>query len=228
MNLQLSMKQSLALFASVSVVLISARAHADEQNPAISPMAANQPEIAIEGIVDLYLMNPDGEVDGVLLDNNTIVRFPPHLGDQLIGTVNPHDPVKVQGFNESSNTIHAWTITNLRNQRWVTDTPPGPDRMPSAPSANRQQMSVSGRIRVVTHAPQGEPDGAILIDGTNVHIAPASGQEYSSLFQPGQTLAATGFGTVNSHGRSLEATAIGSSMSQLQNLAATADPRERR
>jgi hypothetical protein len=133
-------------------------------------------------------MNPDGEVNGVLLDDNTIVRFPPHLSDQLIGTVNPHDPMKVQGFAESQNTIQAWTITNLRNQRSVTDTPPGPARIPSVPSENRQPMSASGRIRAVTHAPQGEPDGAILIDGTNVHLPLASGREYSNLFQPGQTL----------------------------------------
>jgi hypothetical protein len=33
-----------------------------------------------------YLVNPDGFVDGLLLSNNTIIRFPPHLG-QVLGTL---------------------------------------------------------------------------------------------------------------------------------------------
>jgi hypothetical protein len=47
-------------------------------------------------------MNPDGLVDGLLLSNNTIIRFPPHLGPVLTQTVSPQDIVRVEGFFESS------------------------------------------------------------------------------------------------------------------------------
>jgi hypothetical protein len=216
------------VLASLSVAWISIAtsppSSADEQNPAPPPSSPDRQEVGMEGTVDLYLMNPDGQVDGLLLDNNTVVRFPPHMSDQLIATVNLHDAVKVQGFSESLNTVHAWAITNLRNQRSVTDAPPAPAQMPLPSSVPRQPISASGTIRAVTHAPLGEPDGAVLNDGTIVHIPPAAGQGYVSLLQIGQPLAATGFGTANSYGRSLEAMAIGRSMNQLQNLAVAVNP----
>jgi len=95
-----------------------------------------------------------------------LVRFPPYLSEQLSETVSPRDAVKVDGSIESNNTIHAWTITDLSTQRSVSDTPPGPGKAPSAPNLVRQQMSANGTIGVVTHAPRGEPDGAIRIAGT--------------------------------------------------------------
>jgi hypothetical protein len=39
---------------------------------------------SIRGTVSQYLMNPDGLVDGLLLSDNTIVRFPPHMSQQLV------------------------------------------------------------------------------------------------------------------------------------------------
>jgi hypothetical protein len=43
-------------------------------------------------------MNPEGFVDGLLLLNNTIIRFPPHLGQVLMQTVSPQDVVRVKAF----------------------------------------------------------------------------------------------------------------------------------
>src|SRR4051794_5893306 len=64
--------------------------------PPTSLAGANQ-TTTIEGTVAQYLMNPDGVVDGLLLEHNAIVRFPPHLGQVLAGTVSPHDVVRVEG-----------------------------------------------------------------------------------------------------------------------------------
>jgi hypothetical protein len=38
----------------------------------------------VRGTVSQYMMNPDGLVDGILLSENTIVRFPPHMSQQLV------------------------------------------------------------------------------------------------------------------------------------------------
>ena len=231
MKTKLSQHPQWVLIAYASVAItnasISTGVNAQERNPQPPQAAADRQNTGIEGTVDLYLMNPDGHVDGVLLNNNTIVRFPPHLSEQLTATVSPHDPVKVDGFTESTNTIHAWTITDLRTQHSLTDTPPGPGRMPPEPTLARQQMAADSVIRVVTHAPRGEPDGAVLTDGTIVHVPPSVGEEYVDLLQPGKPLAATGFGTTNSYGRSFEATALGPSIHQLQTVATTAPPPRR-
>jgi hypothetical protein len=218
-------------YASAAMVSACISAHLKAQNQNRQPPAAataDQQNIVLEGTVDLYLMNPDGQVDGILLNNDTIVRFPPHLSDQLIETLSPHDSVKVDGFTESMNTIHAGTITNLSTEHSVTNTPPGPGRLPATPNLSRQQMSVSGTIRLVTHAPRGEPDGVVLTDGTIVHSPPLTGQDYSNLLQPGRPLAATGFGTVNSYGRSLEAATLACSGNQPQTVPTVAPPLQAR
>jgi signal transduction histidine kinase len=47
-----------------------------------TPAASFQTAVA-QGSVTQYLMNPDGYVDGLLLADNNIIRFPPHLGQVL-------------------------------------------------------------------------------------------------------------------------------------------------
>lgn len=77
-------------------------------------------------------------------------------------------------------------------------------------------MNVSGTIKVLTRAPRGEIDGAVLSDGVIIHWPPHAGHQFASLLREGQPLAATGYGAANSFGRSLEATSLGASASQLQ------------
>src|SRR5207244_3197772 len=84
----------------------------------------------------------------------------------------------------------------------------------------RQPMSASGVIKALTYAPKGEIDGAVLDNGTIVHVPPPVGMQYANLFRVGATLAASGYGTLNSYGRSFEATAIGPSANQMQTVAA--------
>ena len=79
-------------------------------------------------------MNPDGLVDGLLLSDNTVVRFPPHLSQRLVQVVKPQDAVQVDGFFESQGSFHA--------------TPPWPQKRPPAPNPySRQPMSVSGILK---------------------------------------------------------------------------------
>lgn len=152
----------------------------------------------IRGTVAQYMMNPDGLVDGLLLSDNTIVRFPPHLSQQLVQVVKPHDPVRVDGFFEFQGIIHATTITDVNNQQTVVDTPPSPQNPPPAPNPYaRQPMSVSGIIKALTYAPRGEVDGAVLDNGTIVHVPPPVGMQYTNLFRVGASLSASGYGTAN-------------------------------
>jgi hypothetical protein len=81
-------------------------------------------------------------------------------------------------------------------------------------------MSATGIIKTLTYAPRGEIDGAVLDNGTIVHVPPPVGMQYAGLFRVGAPLAASGYGTANTFGRSLEATAIGPSASQMQTVTA--------
>jgi hypothetical protein len=181
------------------------------------PPPASFQTIVVQGVVAQYLMNPDGLVDGLLLSDNTIIRFPPHLGQVLTQTVSPQDVVRVEGFFESPGTLHAASIIDLQSQRSVVDNPPSPGHpLPPRPGSEpRQELSASGTIRVLTYGKQNEIDGVVLSDGTVVHFAPPVGMQFAALLREGNQFAATGYGTSNAYGRSFEAAAIGPSMNQL-------------
>jgi hypothetical protein len=191
------------------------------------PAPASFQTTVVQGSVAQYLMNPDGFVDGLLLSNNTIIRFPPHLGQVLTQTVSPEDVVRVEGFFESPGILHASSIIDLQSQRSVVDTPPSPEhpRPPRPGSVSREPLSASGTIRVLTHGKRGEVDGVVLLDGTVIRFPPPVGVQFAALLREGNALAVTGYGTSNEYGRSLEAKAIGPSMSQLETIALDSGPK---
>jgi hypothetical protein len=190
------------------------------QEPGGPPPASFQTTV-VQGLVAQYLMNPDGFVDGLLLSNNTIIRFPPHLGQVLTQTVSPQDIVRVEGFFESSGTFHASSIIDLQSQRTVADYPPPPGHPPPPRpgSLPRRPLSANGTIRVLTQGKRSEINGVVLADGTVVHFAPTVGMQFAALLREGNQFAATGYGTSNEYGRSFEATAIGPSINQLEAIA---------
>jgi hypothetical protein len=192
-----------------------------QESPDPRPSSNSFQTNVVQDVVAQYLMNPDGFVDGLLLTNNMIVRFPPHLGQVLIQTVSPQDVVRVEGFFESPGTLHALSIIDLQSQRSIVDSPPPLGRPPSPRpgSLPRQPLSATGTIRVLTRGKQSEINGLVLSDGTFIHFPPAAGVQFASLLSEGKSLAATGYGISNRYGRSLEAVAIGPSLDQLERIA---------
>jgi hypothetical protein len=138
------------------------------------------------------------------------------LGELLAQSVKPTDPVKVQGVSEATGTIRALSVTDLRTQRSMVEIPTGPGTPPPIPNAeSRQPLSAKGQIKILTYAPLGEIDGAVLTDGTIIHFPPAAERQYANILRVHETLAVTGFGTANQFGRSLEAVSLGSSVDQM-------------
>ena len=58
-------------------------------------------------------------------------------------------------------------------------------------------------------AAKGEPEGAVLEDGTILRLAPHLGAAYAALLTAGQSVRASGYGTANELGRAFEVTALG-------------------
>jgi hypothetical protein len=166
----------------------------------------------ISGVVNQYLMNPNGEVDGLLLNDTTQIKFPPHMSADLTRVVKPNDRVTANGERESGQTFHAFTITNTASGQLVVESRPSefPPRLPpDLRGVNLTPLSASGRIKAVLHAPRGEIDGAVLEDDTILHVRPDVGAQYASSLVIGQTVSAKGFGTQNAFGRSFEVTELG-------------------
>jgi hypothetical protein len=65
--------------------------------PPRSPPAAMQP-ISAQGRLDMWLHGPAGDVNGALLADGTILRFPPPLADQLEGYLIPGQAMRADGW----------------------------------------------------------------------------------------------------------------------------------
>jgi hypothetical protein len=175
------------------------------------PLVANPNSMQgnIAGVVKRYLINPEGGVDGMLLTDNTLVMFPPHLGTQVTATVAPGARVRIVGDTMPGGTVRAQQIINDKTDQAIADQPP-PLRLPrDLRGTGLVKLEVSGSILRVTTAPRGEPDGVLLADGTVVKLTPSVASQFGSLLQPGTVIAAQGYGTRNRYGESLQATAFG-------------------
>lgn len=187
---------------------------ADAPLPPPPPVAGPGDGVAttVSGVVRRFVINPEGDVDGMLLADNTLVRFPPHLGTQVAATLAPGATVSVNGFAQGSGTLRASQIADTKSGRSIVDQPPPPDaqRLPkSLAGAGLVKLDAAGRVLRVTSAPRGEPDGVLLMDGTVIKLTPPAAARFTNLLQPGAMVAAQGYGTRNRYGESLQATAFG-------------------
>ena len=49
------------------------------------------------GVVERFVINPEGKIDGLLLTDQTLVHTPPRLSDQLKSAVRPGDSIRARG-----------------------------------------------------------------------------------------------------------------------------------
>src|SRR5438552_13786372 len=161
----------------------------------VPPTPATQPVPPTEqmdGTVSVYLLNPRGEVDGLLLANGTQVKFPPHMSADLTDLVKPNERVTAQGVREVAPVFTAFTITNSSGQSLNEARPMQPPPPLDLQGVNLKPMQADGKIRVVLHAPRGEIEGAVLENGVIVRVATHASAQFSTLFQTGVTISAKG------------------------------------
>jgi hypothetical protein len=178
-------------------------------------------EPAAQAKVVRLLTSPLGDLDGVLLDSGTIVTFPAHMSDQLAAAVKPGDVVVVKGYREAPSQIKGYVITNAAGNQSVTTLPKprGGIRMPKFfRTLGMKEMNAEGEVRHLRFGKRGEPNGAILADGTIIRFKREALYRFAGLLQIGQRVSATGYGSENQFGRAFEATAIGAAGQPLQPL----------
>jgi hypothetical protein len=201
-----------------SQVLLSATLVATTATSALAqPVATYDPQQlpAIQGQVAQYSLTPRGDVDGVILQDGTQVHLPPHLGGQLVQAIKPGDTVTIRGLKaQALPLIQALSITSEKSSQAVVDS--GPPAMPPQPLAMAYQwLNVQGRVREPLYGPRGDMNGALLDDGTQIHLPPDQAWTLGQELQAGRTLIAQGYGVTGAYGRSLDAQQIGESATRL-------------
>lgn len=194
------------------------------------PPAAGQPPgpigqpAAVEqathsGVLQRWLLNPNGEADSLLLQDGTQVTFPPHLSGNLTAWLQPGAAVDVAGWHHTG--VPVLRASAIRSQgRTVEDTPPAAGQVPPPPPQRQAlaELQADGRVAAVLLNTRGDAHGLLLDNGVIVRFPPHVAASIGALLQPGATVSARGWGTRNALGTALEATQLGTSSSTLQEV----------
>lgn len=169
---------------------------------------------SVFGTVKQYLLTPHGEVEGILLQDNTVVRFPPHLGEALANTAKPGGEVVVVGLlgptTSFGRAIKALAITNKKTGQSVIDRPPSsPPLPPDRRGLARKPLSVVGTVSCLLVNHKGDVDGLILSGGEQVKFPPHNGAAVAMMLGQGnKTVKASGYGTKNPFGTVVDAVSL--------------------
>ncbi|MFN6526952.1 hypothetical protein [Nostoc sp. ChiSLP03a] len=163
------------------------------------------------GEVKQYLLNPEGKVDGLLLNNGLQVKFPPQMADSLVRIITPNTKVSIfgdPGFSTRfGQEVRAKSITNSQTGQTLVEQPP--TTAPQPPSlSNYSTLSAQGTAQNWLVGHRGEINGVIISNGTIVKFPPHVGEQLTSMANIKNTIQANGFGTRNRYGQILEATAL--------------------
>lgn len=169
-----------------------------------------------QGKVAEYSLTPRGDIDGVILEDGTQVHLPPHLGNQLTQVAKPGDDVTVRGLRARAiPVIQAVSIRSDHSGQTVADVGGPPVAPPQPINTPYQWLNVEGRVREPLYGPRGDMNGALLEDGTQVHVPPDQATKLDQDLRAGQTLVAQGYGVSGPYGKSLDARRVGTSTDQL-------------
>lgn len=178
-----------------------------QPQPRTVPTGVDQPSsdsTSYSGQVEHYLLNPQGLVSGLILNNGLQVRFPPHNANSLVATIKPGDSVKVTGTpgtpSNFGQEVKAYSITNTNTQRTVINQPPA--------DVNYNNLSVEGTARHWLVGRRGEINGILLSSGAQVMFPHHTSFQLFNRAKEGVSVKAQGFGTSNSYGQILTATSL--------------------
>lgn len=211
--MRIDRRMSILLLLTISFIPIAqAKKGHDKDDEFLRVQAYATAAPVAQGKVSRLLVNPFGEIDGLLLDTGTLVTFPKHMGEPLAAAVKPGDTIEVKGHPEASGQIKGYIITNSRSNQplMVQPKPPKGMKMPKhLRSVGLRAMDAQGEIRHLHFGKRGEINGVILADGTIVRFSREASYQFAPMLNIGQSISASGYGTKNQYGQAFEATALG-------------------
>jgi hypothetical protein len=174
------------------------------------------PEVA--GILERFVLNPHGEVDGFVMNGQTqtpiFVHTPPHMEGELTRNAKAGDKLRVRGVRPRGADVLAAVAVTGESGLQIVDK--GPDHDRKHPKIEHQKMRLEGTVRLSLFGPKGELRGALLADGTIIRVGPKEAEHLTKVLMPGTRIAVSGDGIETQHGRVIQAKEIGSGMDDLR------------
>ncbi|MGN6544920.1 MAG: OB-fold nucleic acid binding domain-containing protein [Aureliella sp.] len=145
------------------------------------------------GKVTSLLKNDRGDVDGLLLDSDVRVHFPPHMGKQITAVVSVGDAVEVEGRPEVK--PHGEKVFEISRLVAGDQTIEIEHRRPKpGPKGPRDEppMKAAGKVVQYGRNPHGDVDGLKLEDGTLVKFPPHQSRQLQDLVAVGDEVSIDG------------------------------------
>jgi hypothetical protein len=166
------------------------------------------------GKLQRFLLNPHGDVDGLLLADGTEIHTPPHLSHELLRKLNMGEVVAVHGVKpRHADVIVAVAIDTASDERIADRGPPHDEpphhKHPPRKGAPTKESDHHGTIQQLLHGPKGNVHGALLQDGAIVRFPPHCADELKPLLAGNAPLQVRGHVLKTPHGTVIEAQALG-------------------
>ncbi|MDR4481035.1 MAG: hypothetical protein R3B37_14970 [Nitrospira sp.] len=177
-----------------------------------------------EGIIERYLLDPRGEVEGLLLRDGSHMYVTSRAEEHLIRAITPGDHVRVYGRRTTSDGLVQPDVIKNLSQHTTFIVPIRLDLPMQEQEAHVSvtQMYAAGTIRVLLyHAFKDMVQGMILSDETQIRLPLDTSAELRRSFHVGDSVVIRGHGTTTKFGRAIEAVAIGSDRDSLVPLGAS-------
>jgi hypothetical protein len=173
--------------------------------------------------VERFLLNPDGNADGMILLNGVEVYFAPHLSTAVLTAIQVGDRITVYGVLPMAEPMIAAVIIEASNGTRIEDVGlptrklPGTVAEQSTKAHQRSRLEVEALVRRTLHGPNGEIRGVLLDDGTTV-VLPLHPGDLFELLSPASRLTVRGAGLVTEMGKAIRADEIGRSVQEMHVL----------
>lgn len=179
---------------------------------------------AAQGTIERYLLDPRGEVEGLLLANGPYMYVTSRAAEQLLRALKLGDQVRVYGRPVPAEGLVLPDVIKNLTRRTTFIVPVRLD-LPLPEQESRlsvTELYASGTIRVLLYHPfKHVVQGLILSDQTQVRLPLDASEELRRSFHVGDTVTVRGNGTLNQFGRAIEALAIGRDPGSLSTLDAS-------
>jgi hypothetical protein len=139
------------------------------------------------GVVERFTVNLDGDIDGFVLTDQTLIHTPPRLSAQLKVAIRPSDLVRVRGVKPRRAELIAAVSVETADGQLVVDAGPdahGAHKAGKRIRPRRSLMNVPGTVGLTLFAPKGQPQGALLEDGTILRLNHKEAKRLSARLRP--------------------------------------------
>lgn len=156
---------------------------------------------ATRGVVAQIFANGEGELDGLMLRNDQIVHFPPHLSAWIARHVRIGDKIAIRGLKAR----HGGSITAVsivaKDGKSIVDE--GPYHGASGHKVLAKPIGpteTQGTVRSPIYGAKGEVHGALLDNGVVLRVPPHTASSLADYLSQGASIFASGAGLKGRYG----------------------------